>query len=565
MRLNNIASMSRAGLFRAGPATPSGAAAPVVLYTDLISGPLTGGENNRGCYLSIFGLNFGSSGLGSTVRVYINNVEVAEYIVLDDAKVSSRLAIKRIAVRPGALGGASNGVNYAIKVTVGGVDSNTDLNFMPNPGTIRYVSLSGNDGTAVGGDIALPYRNLQTPARGGAYGALVAGDQIIVRGGTWSDIGFDGAWLRFRDRDGSAPTGSAGTGYIAICAMPGETVLYEAPTTGAIRGGIQGASGSFPDIADYVVVSGFVINQKGHAAQLNDAAPINLQAGSDFWRVVNNDCTWPDANLPNGGDTRAGGISGNGKNVKILGNYIHDIEGATLNHGMYYDTGCDDLEVAYNVVYNCLGGNMCQFFDNLGIDEMTGVLFHHNWFELGNRYGLNLADGLVSGKFWNNVVIGTDFSGIRINTGGFTGHDIEIVHNTVYDCARVSTAVNAHVQNSWNTGPANSLKFQHNIIMAGPNTNGSAAYYADDGDDSGVTMAKNLWFGEGAVPAKDSTGITGDPLFTNAAARDFSVGSSSPALNAATATMDFSVTNDFLFLTRPQGAASDIGAFERAA
>ncbi|NOY63572.1 MAG: hypothetical protein GXP10_10580, partial [Gammaproteobacteria bacterium] len=53
---------------------------PQVLYTDVVSGPNSGGENNNGAYLSIFGVNFGTpSGLGNTTKVYIGNQEVADY------------------------------------------------------------------------------------------------------------------------------------------------------------------------------------------------------------------------------------------------------------------------------------------------------------------------------------------------------------------------------------------------------------------------------------------------------------------------------------------------------
>ena len=42
--------------------------APLVLYTDIASGPNSGGENNAGAYLSIFGKNFGAGGLGQGVQ-----------------------------------------------------------------------------------------------------------------------------------------------------------------------------------------------------------------------------------------------------------------------------------------------------------------------------------------------------------------------------------------------------------------------------------------------------------------------------------------------------------------
>jgi len=61
---------------------PPIAGAPVVLYTDIVSGPNTGGENGKGIYLSIFGKNFGGTGLGQSVKVYINNVEVVSLPLL---------------------------------------------------------------------------------------------------------------------------------------------------------------------------------------------------------------------------------------------------------------------------------------------------------------------------------------------------------------------------------------------------------------------------------------------------------------------------------------------------
>jgi len=55
-------------------------AAPVILYTDIISGPNTGGENNNGAYLSIFGTGFGAD--INAVTVTIGGGEVANYIYL---------------------------------------------------------------------------------------------------------------------------------------------------------------------------------------------------------------------------------------------------------------------------------------------------------------------------------------------------------------------------------------------------------------------------------------------------------------------------------------------------
>ena len=65
--------------------------APFVDYTDIVSGPIDGGEKDQGTYLSIFGTNFGKqAGLGSDTQVFIGGVEVANYRYLGPSQVSAR-------------------------------------------------------------------------------------------------------------------------------------------------------------------------------------------------------------------------------------------------------------------------------------------------------------------------------------------------------------------------------------------------------------------------------------------------------------------------------------------
>ena len=56
--------------------------APLVLYTDVASGPNSGGENGKGAYLCVFGKNFSSSGFGTRTKVTIGGAEVASYRLL---------------------------------------------------------------------------------------------------------------------------------------------------------------------------------------------------------------------------------------------------------------------------------------------------------------------------------------------------------------------------------------------------------------------------------------------------------------------------------------------------
>ncbi len=386
---------------------------PVILYTDLLSGPNSGGENNNGAYLSIFGKKFGSpSGLGTVTRVFIGGAEVGSYRYLGPCK--GRPDIQQLTVQIGALENPVPGVALPVEVRVGKLKSTsfTPQTFMVNPGRILFVSLTGNDATAVAGDIKHPWRHVQTSvnASSGAWGAARPGDVIVMRGGTWTDIGFGNPgrlyFVKFYGNGGIAPTGAAGTGPISFTAYPTEKVVIHPPVT-AVYGVFDGikpehfAANENPKYSQWITISNLVIPTGG----INDG-PINLESGSNDWRVVNNDLSAPDAVT-----NRAAGVTGNGKNEAVLGNHIHDVAGigsrgeTLLDHGIYIDSG-SDWELAYNLIENITGGNGIQLFNSGHVTPtIDNVNIHHNWIHDVNKHGLNIADTSGVGiLIWSNVV-----------------------------------------------------------------------------------------------------------------------------------------------------------------
>ena len=562
------------------------AGAPVVLYTDALSGPTAGGEGNLGAYLSIFGKNFGSTGLGTTTKVFIGNAEVANYRYVGVSKVFNKLGVQQIAVQVGALGSAAQGVALPVKVVVGGVNSNTNVTFTPNPGRILFVSLTGNDATAVAGDITKPWRFLQTPARAGAYGVLRAGDHIVIRGGNWSDLGFDNSWLRFRDptAQGTAPTGASATGWIHITAYPGpingnviEDVHYTTPASA--KGGIQGPNSAyFGTTGEYVSLSNMRIDVNASATA--DAAPFNEQYGKGPWRVVNNEAgPWP-SNI----NSKGGGYAGHGQGTKVFGNHIHDMAcvGALENHGIYVDSGGTNIEIAFNWIHDITGGNLIQFYDNVGLagsnfanfpanwPGFTGMQVHHNWLERSGKYGLNMADGIVSGQIWNNVIIGANLAGMRFNTISHS-MDMTIAFNTLYDNGRAVTGANPQISNTWgNYGPTGTIRIYNNVIAAGPNsaTTGAPGFYSNSGtSDAYLDFKRNLYFDRGlgwSQNSKDASGLYVDPRLIAPTTGDLTLGAGSPAIDAGTQAIPFTIIDDLTNVkARPQGGALDIGAYER--
>jgi hypothetical protein len=562
------------------------AGAPVVSYTDSVSGPVTGGENNLGGYLSVYGSNFGSaSDLGTNTKVYIGGIEVANYRYLGAAKVGAKLGLQQITVQVGNLTGLPLGTAEPIKVVVNGVASNVNNTFTPNPGRVLFASLTGNDDTAIANDISHPWRHLQTPTFGGVHAVLHAGDQVVIRGGNWSDIGFDNSWFRFRytQQQGTKPTGAANTGWIQFTAYPGpikgnaiEDVHYSTPAN--MKGGFQGANSAYyATTGDYVGISNLRLDVNANAT--SDAAPINLQYSAGPWRVVNNELgPWPAAI-----HSLAAGVSGHGNGTVVMGNHIHNIActGASENHGIYADSGSSNWNIGYNWIHDITGGNLIQLYDNVGLagnsyvgfpanwTGFTGMNIHHNWMENSGKYGLNMADGIQSGSITNNVIKGSLYSGLRINTIS-KNMDLTVAFNTFYDNDRLSSGSgNAQVLNTWgNYSPTGSIRIYDNIFAAGPSTISSSRYYENAGNADGyLDFRRNLYFDNGygwANNSRDSLALQGDPKFTSASTGDFSLTSASPAINTGTQATPVAVTDDFTRkVSRPSGGANDVGAFER--
>ena len=516
---------------------PTAAGDPKVLYTDLVAGPTTGGENNLGAYISIFGKNFGNN-LGQ-VRVYFGNVEAAAYRYLGPSK--GRSDIQQITVQPGAIGKGT----LPIKVVVNGAASNTDNTFTVNPGDILFVdNVSGSDSTAVKNDITHPWRFVQTPSQGGALGAASPGDVIVLRGkAVWQDVGFENRWFRFRSTTGTAPTGAKGSGYISVVAYPTEDVHYVAPAN--TNGGIHGIGDNYPQFSDWIVVSGLHIESV--ASSSSDGAPINLQVKSDHWRIINNELgPWPASS-----GAKAGGLVGNGTDVKALGNRIHDIDGGTENHCVYLDTGATNVEIGFNQIYNCFGGNIIQTFDNLGSGNISGIQIHHNLLHDGNRYGLNMADGTVSVHAWNNLIYNTAYAGIRINQNG-NGLSEVYENNTLFNVCTNHPAEAGAIQNTWNTN-GGSIVFRNNIVSR--NQSACPQGYSDSSSGSAITLTRNLWYGYGAS-SKDTQSLSGDPRLVNPGT-DFHLQDGSPAIDAGVG----STTPDD-YDVNPRSNPPSLGAFE---
>jgi hypothetical protein len=529
---------------------------PQVLYTDIVSGPNSGGENNKGAYLSVFGKNFGSTGLGTTVKVYINDVEVDNYRYLGASK--GRPDIQQITVQVGALKNPKPGDLLAIKVIVNGLASNTDRTFTVQPGDILFVdNVRGNDATAVKNNVNKPWKHVQlhgNRARSGALGSMQPGDMMVLRGrGTvWTDLGFDDGtayFLKFRSVSGSKPTGIKGSGYIAVIGYPTEDVYIQpiAPNAFGVISGVN--RDTYPNDSAWIVIADLRVEGGEHDG------PINLQMSSDHWRVVNNDISAP--NAPD--SSRSGGISGGGTYAVVYGNNIHAISGnGQENHGIYMDNG-HDMDIAYNFVGPVTGGNGIQLYNTTG-NQTYNISIHHNTFHDVAKHGINIGDDTSSGiVIYNNIVYNTKYGGLRNNSTGL--HGMKVYNNTFYNTVTSKNELYGVITNDARM-PVDALDMRNNIMYPSRGTrylSGTVGVWPGHG-----AFVNNLWYrGKGSVVGIDAAPVSGNPEFVDADKADFHLENGSSAINAGSSAVAGIVTDDYDSITsRPQGGRFDIGAFE---
>jgi hypothetical protein len=360
------------------------------------------------------------------------------------------------------------------------------------------------------------------------------------KGTNYTDVGNGNYFMKFISKAGSAPTGASGTGPITLMSYPGEDVYIVATTSrsGAISGANQDA---------WFTIAGLHVEGDG------TAGVVNLQIGSHYWRVVNNELTAPGAGSI---AAKAGGITGSGANTAFLGNHIHHITGSSgENHGIYID-GDGSYDIGYNNIHDVNSGYGVQSYNDgsNGSTSTNNFWVHHNLIhDIKGKSCINIADGSAAGfKVWNNICYNANNSGLRFNTNTLKG--CVVYNNTFYNADL--TGKYSPIQNDWGTLSSAQVSIQNNIVMssAGP------SYIGGQGFGAGV-LSNNLWYGAGSAPGGDSHPITGNPLFVNVGT-DFHLQAGSPAIDAGASTVSGVVTDDYDVVARPQGAAYDMGAME---
>jgi hypothetical protein len=503
---------------------------PVLFFTDIISGPKTGGQNNLGAFITIFGEGFGKFRGNSTVK--IGGTEVARYVVWGENNGVAR-KLDMIVVQPGSKVKSGN-----IIVTVDGKESN-HLPFTVRKGNIHFVIQNAPNASDTNpGTFEKPY---ETPY--GQRGKISAGDIVYIKGGTFDTLdprypGWDCAICFFPDNDpkGTAKFPVAWVGY------PGDPPIIGAPAP-------MRRSLFVDDMMQHYVIANMEFTDYGATLELR----------GDFHRIIGNYAH--DGIYSNSGTI---GITGDSAHYKIYGNYLRENgeEGDKLNGSGFYLQGFgtnENIDIGWNQVENQRGSRAIQLYGHMDGDFVDNVRIHDNLLsgsELNNIV-LGGSDGntniLGTVYIYNNIIIGAGDPGLRINDPNGT---VIIQNNVLFNNG--TTGMNgSKAQLYVERAGAGKITFSDNIVYA---VRPQSYVQIDAPEGSTALIANNnLYFNSGQCPDFELNCINANPLFVSLPDLNFYPQARSPAINAGTNT---GILRDFAGVPRPQGRSYDVGAFE---
>ena len=553
---------------QSAPANLTSTIPPRIFFSDLESGPNTGGQKNHGAWVTIWGKGFGAERRGSTVT--IGGGAAAEYPIWSDTKITFQLG--------------SRAKTGPIIVNLKGKNAKSVSNGLPftvRKGKIYFVAVNGSDYHK--GSFEAPWKSILQ-----AKDHMSAGDVTYIRDGVAQTSEDDYSAYLSMDRNGGGNSGKPDAPK-ALVAYPGARV-----TIGRAHGlefGIR-----TPNIQareDWWVFS-----------QLHIIGRQAIDMGGTGWKIVGNEIECP------GGDGQVGCVeTSQASRIRFYGNEVHNAgagpAASKFYHAVYFSTDSNHIDVGWNHIHDNLTCRAIQFHSSplcrpgCGSNDETGrnqfdLHVHDNLIHGDSCNGINFATvdpskGPV--EAYNNVIYhvgvadpkdqGGAFSCIYVagitNRGREGKGTVEVFNNTLYDCGANHSRNSDGSRGAFSVGDAPGLMMQlrNNVVYQLPDE-----IYID-GRKTQITGEKNLWFGAGNGPQETQGNVEGDPLFVDLGKFDFHLRDASPAHDTGMAVLPNNPFNNPVMVrsgratdkdggratdkdgvARPQGKAFDLGAYE---
>jgi hypothetical protein len=517
-------------LLMAVPSVSQAAAStPVIFYSDLDSGPKTGGENDNGVYVTIWGKNFGAT--RGTNYVTVGDGQIDNYPLWSDTKITFQLGSSAATGNIVVAGsnGASNGIPFTVR-----------------SGRIFFVTPTGTGNGSVRKPMS-PY-DITNKIR--------PGDTYYFRAGMYSGTFSGTSWQVNNFSFGQWQRGTAANP-VALVGYPNEVATLVAP---AGRGNIgfstgdaaAGMVGGYTTIANLTLIG-------GEGCISGGGFYTHPKSGAPGVRVIGNvlSATYT-------GNTMSGLIVFQADHWRIWGNEIKDT-GTTPpinnNHAIYVTVASSDVDIGWNYLHNLRMGHVIQVHtdsvpDGASCYTFTDVRIHDNVITATNvddSRGINVGHTCQNsyGAIYNNILynLGQRFSAIAMYTGSW-----KVYNNTLY---------NIHSDPMVWVAETGVAEVTNNIFYS----DGNSGYVGPAGGVSWsqMTLSNNLYYGyrgQGAPAPKGKDSIMADPMFQDPQAGDFHLQPKSAAIDHGSDAVAPIVRRDPDGVPRPQGRYFDIGAYE---
>jgi parallel beta-helix repeat protein len=391
-----------------------------------------------------------------------------------------------------------------------------------------YVATTGSD-TAAGSAIA-PWKTLQKAAN-----TLVAGDTVHVAAGTY--VGFN----RYGKSSGTAAAP------ISFLADPG-VVINHVPSTGLPNDSV--ADINIEASGNYYIIQGFTIQGAG-----TQKAGIRV-TDSDNTQILNNAV-----------DRAFTGIFVSySQGVVVQGNTCTN---STDQHGIYMSGDQNYVVRGNTLVGNNWDGLHLNIVDGVGTPN-SGGLIENNVIRGNTLSGMDI-EGVTNSVFRNNLVYGNVKHGFTLHNLDQTGPTPPCTGNLFVNNTAAGNGMFG-IQMAAGGNTANTL--YNNVFFSTSSTYGSIG---TSGTPTGLVSDYNVvlnsfstTLGQSKITlaqwqsqsGQDTHSVVSSPatVFTNAAANDYRLKTGSPAVDTGTANQAPAV--DIVGTSRPQGAGTDVGAYE---